>query len=120
MSLTAEQIRTAALELQPAEREALAEELLLSISGSERYEIDAAWLEEVQLRDAAFIAGKMSGSPVDEAIEDSQDIHDASRIAAWAAEIGADASRLPSEEHTLFSDALLEIERESKAAVRRE
>ena len=69
MPLTAQQIRTAALELQPAEREALAEELLLSISGSERDEIDAAWLEEVRLRDAAFIAGKMSASPVDEVVD---------------------------------------------------
>ena len=54
------------------------------------------------------------------AIEDSQETHDPSRLAAWAAEIEAHAAQIPPEEHARFSEALLEIERESKAAVRRE
>lgn len=52
MSLSKEQIKTAALQLDPVEREALAEELLLSVSDTDREAIDAAWLEEAKRRDA--------------------------------------------------------------------
>jgi len=50
MSLSKEQIKAAALQLDPVEREALAEELLLSVSDTDRAAIDAAWLEEVKRR----------------------------------------------------------------------
>jgi hypothetical protein len=42
------QIKQAALQLAPDDRETLAEDLLLSITGQERTAIDAAWLVEVR------------------------------------------------------------------------
>ncbi len=68
MPLTKDQIRNAALELDPIEREALAEELLLSISGGEREAIDAAWLAEARRRDAAYQRGETQAKDVDEVI----------------------------------------------------
>ena len=64
MTLTKEQLKSAALQLDPAEREALAEELLLSIDGADREEIDAAWLAEARRRDADFRAGKTSAKRI--------------------------------------------------------
>lgn len=69
MTLTREQIRAAALELHPNDREALAEELPLSISVEEREAIDQAWLEEARRRDAAFLAGNRNAKPVDEVLD---------------------------------------------------
>jgi hypothetical protein len=69
MTLTKEQIRTAAMELDAVEREALAEELLLSISGEDRASVDAAWLAEVQRRDNAFRSRQTPAKPVDEVID---------------------------------------------------
>ena len=68
MPLTKEQIKTEALNLDPAEREELAEELLLSIDGSNRNAIDAAWLEEARRRDAAYASKKTHAKPVEEVI----------------------------------------------------
>jgi putative addiction module component (TIGR02574 family) len=68
MSLTKEQIRSAALELDPAEREALAEELLLSIDSAQRDAIDAAWIAEVRRRDERYRTGNSAAKPVDEVI----------------------------------------------------
>lgn len=67
--MTREQIRVAALELDPAERERLAEELLLSIGQSDQEAIDAAWLAEAHRRDALFQAGATTARPVDEVID---------------------------------------------------
>lgn len=53
MTLTEDQIKQAALQLAPDDRETLAEDLLLSITGQDRAAIDAAWLEEVRRRDAS-------------------------------------------------------------------
>jgi putative addiction module component (TIGR02574 family) len=69
MILSKDEIKTAALQLNPAEREALAEELLLSIEGAEREAIDGAWLAEARRRDADFLAGKTTAKPVDEVID---------------------------------------------------
>jgi putative addiction module component (TIGR02574 family) len=66
--MTTDQIRTAALKLDPVEREALAEELLLSVSDTDRETVDAAWLAEAHHRDAEFRAGKSTLSPVDAVI----------------------------------------------------
>jgi hypothetical protein len=63
--MTKEQIKTAALELDPVERQALAEEILLSIAGGERNAIDAAWLAEARRRDS----GKPRGKPVEQVID---------------------------------------------------
>ena len=68
MSLTKDQIRTAAMELDAVEREALAEELLLSVDGADRDRIDAAWLAEVRRRDSDFIAGKTGSTYVEDVI----------------------------------------------------
>jgi hypothetical protein len=68
MSLTKQQIKDAALQLDPTEREALAEELLMSISEADGKSIDAAWLEEVKRRDAVFISGRGAAKPVDDVI----------------------------------------------------
>jgi hypothetical protein len=68
MILNKDQIKAAALQLDPIEREALAEEILLSIDGVERDAIDSAWLSEAHRRDAAFIAGQATSKPVDEVI----------------------------------------------------
>ena len=69
MSISKEQIRAAALRLNPADREALAEELLLSLSDSESAMIDEAWLEEARRRDAALLAGARRTKPVSEVLD---------------------------------------------------
>jgi putative addiction module component (TIGR02574 family) len=69
MAMTRQQIKSAALKLAPSEREALAEELLLSIADSERKAIDAEWLAEVHRRDEAFKRGKTGAKPVEMVIE---------------------------------------------------
>jgi len=56
------------MKLHPAEREALAEELLLSIDGESREEIDAAWLAEAHRREEALQAGATTVKSVDEVI----------------------------------------------------
>ncbi len=68
MALTKDEIKDAALKLDPAEREMLAEELLLSVSQSERGAIDSAWLVEARRRDADFTAGKCHAKPVDQVV----------------------------------------------------
>ena len=69
MALTLEQVRIAAMELDPAQREVLAEELLLSITDNQREEVDAAWLAEAHKRDAAFMVGKTGAEPLDAVID---------------------------------------------------
>ena len=66
MSMTKDQILAEAMALGPDEREALAEELLLSLNGGQQAAVDAAWLEEVRRRDAAFAAGQIQESDLDE------------------------------------------------------
>jgi putative addiction module component (TIGR02574 family) len=68
MILTKEQIKTAAMHLDPGDREALAEDLLLSIDDTDREAVDAAWLAEARRRDAAFRAGAVTARPVEEVI----------------------------------------------------
>jgi len=60
--MTKEQVKSAALQLDPSERQALAEELLLSIDGEQSSTIDAAWLDEVRRRDDDFSAGHTSST----------------------------------------------------------
>ena len=68
MSLTRQELKISAMKLAPAEREALAEELLLSIDETDRDVIDAAWLLETRRRDAAFQAGTTSAKSVDDVV----------------------------------------------------
>jgi putative addiction module component (TIGR02574 family) len=67
--MTLDQIKSAALKLAPSEREALAEDLLLSISDADRAEIDAAWLDEARRRDALFAADPSRAKPADDVIK---------------------------------------------------
>jgi hypothetical protein len=53
MTLTKDQIKEAALHLDPRDREALAEDLLLSVTAEDRESIDASWLQEVRRRDSS-------------------------------------------------------------------
>jgi putative addiction module component (TIGR02574 family) len=69
MTLTRDQIKTAALQLAPDEREALAEELLLSLGDADRQTIDAAWLAEARRRDADLLAGRARAKPADQVID---------------------------------------------------
>lgn len=64
--MTKQDVSTAAMALDPAERIELAEQLFFSISDSEQGEIDAAWLAEVQRRDAAYQRGETTAHPVEE------------------------------------------------------
>jgi putative addiction module component (TIGR02574 family) len=68
MSFTKDQLKTEAMKLKPAEREALAEELLQSIDATDADAIDAAWLAEVERRDAEFQTGKAVGIPVEDVL----------------------------------------------------
>ena len=63
---TKEQIKLAAMSLGPGERQALVEELLLSIDDTDRAEVEAAWLTEARRRDEVFVKGTMGAKPVDE------------------------------------------------------
>ena len=65
---TRRQIRNAAMKLPPNDREALAEEILLSVSGEDRDAIDRAWLADVRRRDSAFRNGKSRAKPVDQVL----------------------------------------------------
>ncbi len=68
MAMTKDQIIVEAMALTPAERQALAEQLLLSLNDDDREAIDAAWLEEARARDAKFARGEMRSSNVDDAV----------------------------------------------------
>lgn len=68
MSMTREEIRAAAMTLDAADREALAEELLLSLSEAERESIDAAWAAEADRRAAALDRGAATSRPSDEVV----------------------------------------------------
>jgi hypothetical protein len=67
--MTLDQIKSAALALSAPQREALAEELLLSITEAEQSEIDTAWLIEVRERDSRFQRGETTAKPADQVIE---------------------------------------------------
>ena len=71
MTYTKEQLLAAALELEPREREALVEELWLSLSptNADQEEIDRAVLEEAERRTAAYEAGQTVGRPVEEVLD---------------------------------------------------
>jgi hypothetical protein len=68
MAMTKEQILTEAMALNPRDRETVAEELLLSLSDSDRQAIDDAWLAEARRRDAAFANGQVKASPINDVV----------------------------------------------------
>jgi putative addiction module component (TIGR02574 family) len=67
--MTRQELTREALKLPPDEREAFAQELLLSIDDAASDAIDAAWLQEAHHRSAAYAAGKMPAKAVDEMIK---------------------------------------------------
>jgi len=67
--MTKDQILTEAMSLDAADREALAEQLFLSVGQSDAETIASAWLQEVRAGDALFVAGKMKASPIDDVID---------------------------------------------------
>ena len=62
MPMTKDQLRIEAMALDPKEREALAEELLLSLDG-ERTANELAWVEECKRRVEAVDRGEMKTIP---------------------------------------------------------
>ena len=66
--MTKDEIYAQAMALQPDEREALAEQLLSSLTGDGPEVIDEAWVTEARRREEAFRQGRMTTSPVDEVI----------------------------------------------------
>jgi hypothetical protein len=69
MPLTKDQIKNEALQLAPFDREALAEELLLSISGDDRASLDAVWLSEVRRRDAMPLLLGTNAQPIEAVLD---------------------------------------------------
>jgi putative addiction module component (TIGR02574 family) len=66
--MTKAQLLEAAMTLPVEDREALAEDLLLSLPKEEREANDAAWREEARRRYARYEAGETTASPADEVI----------------------------------------------------
>jgi putative addiction module component (TIGR02574 family) len=68
MSGVAEKLLSEAMKLSAEDREILAEQLLLSIDGSTRTQVDAAWADEVERRLDALDRGETKAIPLDEAM----------------------------------------------------
>lgn len=68
MSMTKDQLLAEAMSLAADDRESLAQQLLLSLTGEEQAALDAAWLAEVRRRDDAFARGETGAAPVDEVV----------------------------------------------------
>lgn len=66
--MTRQEILSQALTLDPDEREALAEELLLSLPPSERDAIDAAWAEEIERRIESLEKGESKTVPLEDVL----------------------------------------------------
>jgi putative addiction module component (TIGR02574 family) len=66
MSLTREQILAEAKALRPEDREALAEELWLTLDPRDREEIDTDWADEIERRIEAYDGGEAPAAPPDE------------------------------------------------------
>jgi hypothetical protein len=70
--MTKDQILTEAMALDPKEREALAEQLLLTVDG-DRAAIEAAWVEECKLRIEAVERGELPVVPGEQAMRSLRD-----------------------------------------------
>jgi len=69
MTMSTEQLRKDALALPPAERAALAEELLSSLDRPDP-RIDALWAQEAEDRLAAFEASEMDAVPAEDVFKE--------------------------------------------------
>ena len=63
MSMTAEQVLTAALELPDADRLELIEALIGSVEGSDRSPFDESWREVIRRRSAELASGGITPAP---------------------------------------------------------
>jgi putative addiction module component (TIGR02574 family) len=66
-AMSAQELLESALKLEPAERFALADEILHSLDKPDP-EIDRLWLEEAERRLAAFRRGEVKGIPAQQVI----------------------------------------------------
>jgi putative addiction module component (TIGR02574 family) len=73
MPMTKEQILAEAKSLSPTDREALAEELWLTLTTDDQSAIDAAWLEECHRRIAAVDRGEVTTIPAEEAMREARE-----------------------------------------------
>jgi putative addiction module component (TIGR02574 family) len=76
MPMTKEQIYAEAIALDVREREALAEELLLTVDDGTREEVDAAWAEEIERRIAEYERGEVKAIPGDQVLRELRARHD--------------------------------------------
>lgn len=72
MSNSPNEVRSAAMSMSAEDRARLAEELLASLDGPERNEIDAAWAEEIERRIDEMESGKVKGIPAEEVFRKHQ------------------------------------------------
>ena len=70
MPMTKEQIYAEAIALDVREREALAEELLLTVDDGTREEVDAPWAEEIERRIAEYERGEVKAIPGDQVLRE--------------------------------------------------
>jgi putative addiction module component (TIGR02574 family) len=68
MAMTKKQIISEAMSLDPRDREAIAEELLLSVDSATQEEVSDAWAAEIQRRVARADRGEGSSKPVDKIV----------------------------------------------------
>ena len=66
MPMTKEQLLAEAMALDPEEREALADDLWMTLDHTSREAIEAAWAEEIERRIAAYDRGEVAAVPADE------------------------------------------------------
>ena len=76
MPMTKEQLYAEAMALDVREREALAEELLLTVDDGTREEVDAAWAEEIERRIAEYERGEVKAIPGDQVLRELRARHD--------------------------------------------
>ena len=72
MSRPIEDIATEALALSPEDKARLAEQLLASLEGPDRAEIDHAWAQEAERRIDALDRGEERTSPAEEVLQKIQ------------------------------------------------
>jgi putative addiction module component (TIGR02574 family) len=77
--MTKDQLLAEAMALDVREREALAEELLLTVDDGTREEIDAAWAEEIDRRIAEYERGEVKAIPGDQVLRELRARHNGTK-----------------------------------------
>ena len=68
MPMTKEQVLREAMALAPSEREAIADELFMSLDEEDGQTLRAIWLAEAQRRDADYAAGRIKASSLEDVV----------------------------------------------------